>query len=140
MADAAATVAATDAGPMQRIEIVGERRRAHDAVFRAQVVAESMAPGTRIQELARQHGICGSLIYRWRREASPQVGSASAVQLVAVQVDEQRGAHRRPADAPATPANGAGTIEIEFSGGVRVRVSGEVSLPALRRVITALRG
>jgi hypothetical protein len=45
-ADVAATVAATDAGPMQRIEIVGERRRAHDAAFRTQVVAESMAPGT----------------------------------------------------------------------------------------------
>jgi transposase len=126
---------------MQRIEIVGERRRAHDAAFRGQVVAESMAPGTRIQELARRHGICASLIYRWRREAAPQVGSASAVQLVAVQVNEQRETHRQAAVPPVAAAReGFGKIEIELEGGVRVRVSGEVSLPALRRVIAALRG
>ena len=38
----AATVAATAAEPMQRIEIVGERRRRHDASYRALVVAESL--------------------------------------------------------------------------------------------------
>jgi len=36
MADVAATVAAADAGPMQRIEIVGERRRAR-AVLAADI-------------------------------------------------------------------------------------------------------
>ena len=75
----AATVAATSADAAPRIEIVGERRRAHDAAFRARMVAESLTPGARVQELARRHGICASLIYRWRREATPQVGAASAV-------------------------------------------------------------
>jgi len=51
-ASVAATVAAIDAASMQRIEIVGERRRAHDAAFRARVVAECMVLGTRVQELA----------------------------------------------------------------------------------------
>ena len=32
---------------MQRIEIVGERRRAHDAAFRARVVEECTVSGTR---------------------------------------------------------------------------------------------
>ena len=41
----------------------------------------------------------------------------------------------RQADARRT-----GTIEIEFAGGVRVRVDGDVGLAALRRVVTALRG
>jgi transposase len=59
----AATVAATE----PRIEIVGERRRAHDAQFRAQVVEASRRPGVSMRGLARQHGICVSLIYRWRR-------------------------------------------------------------------------
>jgi transposase len=61
----AATVAATE----QRIEIVGDRRRAHDAAFRAQVVQASLLPGSCVRELARRHGICVSLIYRWRRMA-----------------------------------------------------------------------
>lgn len=33
-----------------------------------------------------------------------------------------------------------GVIEIELDGGVRVRVDGDVSLAALRRVVAALRG
>ena len=68
----AATVAASAA----RIEIVGERRRVHDAAFRARVVAEALAPGARMRDLARRHGLCTSLIYRWRREAMPREGAA----------------------------------------------------------------
>jgi len=64
----AATVAASEA----RIEIVGEQRRVHDAAFRARVVEECLAPGARVQDLARRHGICTSLIYRWRRLALPK--------------------------------------------------------------------
>ena len=68
LASLAAPLAATPA----RIEIVGERRRVHDAAFRARVVAEALAPGARMQDLARRHGLCTSLIYRWRRGAMPR--------------------------------------------------------------------
>jgi len=140
-ANVAATVAATDAASMQRIEIVGERRRAHDAAFRARVVAECMVPGTRVQELARRHGICTSLIYRWRRVAAPQAGAGSAVRLVPVRVSEPRPTEKQSAPArPAVEAPRGGLIEIELSGGVRVRVHGDVSLAALQRVVTVLRG
>ena len=54
-----------------RIEIVGERRRAYAAEFRARLVAASLAPGAQVRELARRHGVCVSLIYRWRRSAAP---------------------------------------------------------------------
>ena len=60
LASEAATVAATGA----RIELVGERRRVHGAAFRARVVAEALAPGARMRDLARRHGLCTSLIYR----------------------------------------------------------------------------
>ena len=72
----AATVAATEA----RIEIVGERRRVHDAAFRARVVEECLAPGARMRDLSRRHGICISLIYRWRRSARPAETAGAAVQ------------------------------------------------------------
>jgi transposase len=134
-------VAATPAASVASIEIVGERRRAHDAAFRAHVLTEAMAPGIRISDLARRHGICASLIYRWRREMSPRVGAASAVQLVPVQVNAS-GVSRARASRPASeaPVSRSGVIEIELTGGVRIRVDGEVSLVALRRVVTALRG
>jgi len=76
LASGAATVAASEA----RIEIVGERRRAHDAEFRARVVEECSVPGARMRDLARRHGICTSLIYRWRRSATPQHPVMVAVQ------------------------------------------------------------
>ena len=62
-----------------RIEIVGERRRVHDAAFRARVVAECLAPGARVPDLARRHGVCTSLIYRWRRSALPKQTAVAAV-------------------------------------------------------------
>jgi hypothetical protein len=40
----AATVAATACEASERIEIVAERRRAHDDVFRAMVVADALRP------------------------------------------------------------------------------------------------
>ena len=139
--DEAANVAATVAAPVQRIEIVGERRRAHDAEFRARVVAEAQAAGARVQDVARRHGICSSLVYRWRRAASPQAGSGAAVQLVPVRITQPTAPEPRTPDPgssrPGLPRSGL--IEIEFEGGTRVRVDAEVSLAALRRVVTALR-
>ena len=71
---ALAKMAATVAASEPCIEIVSERRRAHDAAFRAQLVAASQLPGARVHELARQHGLCPSLIYRWRRAAAARRG------------------------------------------------------------------
>ena len=76
MSTEAATVAASEI----RIEIVGERRRVHDAAFRARVVEECCVPGARMRDLAGRHGICTSLIYRWRRSAVSQQPVVAAVQ------------------------------------------------------------
>jgi transposase len=136
----AATLAATVAARMPRIEIVSDRRRSHSADFRAAMVAQSLGPGIRIQELARRNGICASLIYRWRRE---QPVSAAAAQLVPVRIAAETASGTAPIPPPrAEPGmtGGSGSIEIELAGGVRVRVGEDVSLAALRRVIAALRG
>lgn len=142
-ADEAATVAAT----MQRIEIVSDRRCAHDPAFRARVVAESYVPGTQIRELAARHGICTSLVYRWRRERASAAGTGSALRLVPVcLVEEPRVTKTQqelprpaPAAAPRAAAKPA-SMEIEFPGGVRVRVDESVSQAALRRMVAVLRG
>ena len=146
-ADEAATVAAIQAASMQRIEIVSDRRRAHDPAFRARVVAESYVPGTQVRELAARHGICTSLVYRWRREHMAVAGSGSALRLVPVRlIEEQHAAETRqelprpaPPSAPRAAAKPA-SMEIEFPGGVRVRVDETVSQAALRRMVAVLRG
>ena len=76
LSDEAAIVAATEA----RIEIVGERRRAHGVEFRARVISECLVPGARMRDLARRYGICTSLIYRWRRSALLPESAVAAVQ------------------------------------------------------------
>ncbi len=125
--------AATVAAPTQRIEIVADRRRAHDEAFRREMVARSIDPNVRVRDLARQHGICASLIYRWRRE-QVEAGPGSEARLLPVQM-----APRSPVPVPSRTRS-SGSIEIELDGGVRVRVGDDVSLVALRRVMAALRG
>jgi len=137
----AATVAATRGEAMPRIEIVADRRRAHSAAFRADVVAEAVAPGARVQDVARSHGICRSLVYRWRRDAGADAADASAVRLFPVRIaDASAGtlAWTSPASRPAA-ARRAGSIEIELAGDVRVRVDETVNVVALRRVLSVLR-
>lgn len=139
----AATVAATDSETGPRIEIVGERRRAHDAAFRAMVVAESVQPGARIHDVARRHGICPSLVYRWRRLAGPETTGGSAVHLFPVRIAAAPGETPAISEGPpsrVTKPRRAGLIEIELSGGVRVSVDDGVSAAALRRVMSVLRG
>ena len=58
----AATEAAIVAASKRRIEIVGVRRPAYDAAFRARVVEASLALGMRARDLARRQDIYVSLI------------------------------------------------------------------------------
>jgi transposase len=100
-------------------------------------VARSLEPGVRVRDLDRQHGICASLIYRWRREQA-EVWVGSEARLLPVQMVSQEMASRRPPPAPLA-ARPSDSIEIELDGGVRLRVGDDVSLVALRRVMAALR-
>ena len=104
-------------------------------------VPASLAPGVRVEELARRYGICTSLIYRWRRSTSGPTLRAPAVRLVPVRVAEPRQTEPRAAVSRlAGEGKRPGLIEIELDNGIRVRVDADVSLAALRRVVAALRG
>jgi transposase len=135
-------VAATRGEAMPRIEIVGERRRAHTAEFRAHVVAESLAAGSRVQDVAERHGICPSLIYRWRRGIDPGTARGSSVRLLPVSLADAPDETEPSQPQPRRPVmeRGTGSIEIELAGDVRVRVDDTVSLATLRRVMSVLRG
>ena len=139
----AATVAATDDEARPRIEIVGDRRRAHGVAFRMMVVSEASEPGARVHEVAARHGICPSLVYRWRRHAGGSVENGSSVHLFPVRIAASEDGISRALMAQAEPTSKprrAGMIEIELSGGIRVNVDEGVSVAALRRVMSVLRG
>ncbi|HET6185049.1 MAG TPA: transposase [Acetobacteraceae bacterium] len=131
----AATVAATAADAVHRIEIVSGRRRRHDASFRALVVADSLVAGVQVREVAQRNGVCPSLVYRWRRMAGSAPETVTPG-FLPVRITEERVA--APPAAPVPPRVPS-VIEIELSNGARVRVDETVSLAALRRVLGALR-
>src|ERR1022692_4915309 len=131
----AATVAATVGEALPWIEIVSDRRRAHSAAFRANVVAEAMAPGARIHDIAERHGICASLVYRWRRTAGVSAAEVPAIRLFPVRIAAGDESSPPPPSAGAGAPRRTGSIEIEIGRDVRVRVEESLSVAALRRVM-----
>ena len=119
-----------------------ERRRRWRLEDKLRIIAETEQPGANVAEVARRHEISRSLIWNWRSQARRgrltraggstflpvKVASGSAASLIS------------PAPALAMPLASEGQIEISLPDGSRVRVGSDVSLAALRRVMSVLRG
>ena len=118
-----------------------ERRRRWSAEQKAGIVAEAKAPGVRVADVARRHGISRSLLYTWRRA----LARAALPDLVPVVVEAPDGsmAMAGPAQRGVTGDNATaepdGSIEIALAGEVRVTVRGRVDPQGLRAVLGALR-
>jgi transposase len=112
---------------MARFEVITgpERRRRWSAEQKRSIVAESLAPGAVVTEIARRAEICPGQIYRWRQEIG--VGHGFAQVLVAPVGDS--------AGCPAASA-----IEIEFAGKARVRIPASIPTGLAAAVVKALSG
>ena len=133
----------------QRIEVITgiERRRKWSEQEKAAIVAESLAEGAVVSEVARRHGLSPQQLFGWRasmRDAvKGPVPSSDAMPAFVPAILES--APPSPA-APALPAvagmRAAGRdpspIEIAL-GGVIVRVRGVVDVEALAAVLGAVR-
>jgi transposase len=137
-----------------RVEVLGrvERRRRFSVEEKLALLAEATAPGTNISAVARRHGLVPAQVYKWRRLAELGVigmpGASELPSFVAVEIAKDVAS--LPAPMPEDkPANGrevprrrrrkkAGLIEIELSGGRRVRVDRDVDAAALERVLDVL--
>ncbi|MGG5823094.1 transposase [Falsiroseomonas sp. HW251] len=109
----AGTGASTGAGTVasERVEIVTrvERRRSYSAEEKVRLVAEKLRPGKTVRTVSRRHGICTSLLHRWRRAARAEVPSRRTArpQLLPVRLVV-------PDAAPAQPKR-ASTARTELS-------------------------
>ena len=135
-------------------ELLGrvERRRRFSVEQKLAVLAEAMAPGANLSEVARRYGLVPAQVYKWRRLAELGVigvpGASELPSFVAVEItkDVPLLPSPVPEDKPATvdPAprrrrrRKPGLIEIELSGGRRVRVDRDVDAAALERVLEVL--
>jgi transposase len=126
-----------------------ERRRRWRPEDKVRILAETEEPGASVAEVARRHEISRSLIWNWRSQARrgrlcrTAVSAFLPVRVVNAPVmnapvmNAPVTSTARPASAP--PAN-EGWIEISLPDGSSVRVGNDVSLAALRRVMSVLRG
>ena len=111
--------------------IVADARRRWTRAEKQAIVAECGVDRASVSAVARKHNIATSLLFRWRRELGP-ARTAAEVKPAFVPV-------ALPAPVGSAVGDG-GVIEIELSGGRRMRVAGAVDVVALRRVIEVLDG
>lgn len=103
-----------------------ERRRRWSSTEKARIVAESLAPGVQVAEVARRHDMHANLLHHWRRQARQGAAAGRPVSFLPVAVAR-----------PDSSAGRSGRIEIEL-GGVVVRVDAAVDEAALGRVLRVL--
>ncbi len=132
---------------LRRIEVLtgAERRRKWSAEEKAEIVAESLAEGAVVSDVARRHGLSPQQLFGWRarlRDAGSVSGRSvdDTPAFVPAIVENEPPcpvASTLPA-AMGTASSAPASIEIAF-GGVIVRVRGEVDPRALTAVLKALR-
>jgi transposase len=136
------------------VELLGrvERRRRVSVEQKLAVLAEATAPGANMSEVARRHGLVPAQVYKWCRLAELGVigmpGASELPSFVAVEITKDVAPLPVPVvDDKAIVSSEvprrrrrkkAGFIEIELSGGRRVRVDRDVDAAALERVLDVL--
>ncbi len=120
------------------MDVLGvERRRRWSSDEKARLVAETLAPGARVSEVARRNEVAPSLLFTWRRQAWVQTPTAEPV-FLPVQVT----AEPRPASPSARSSKrqrkAPGTIAIDLGSGRRLTVGADVDAAALARVLDVL--
>ena len=110
---------------MSQVQIITgpERHRRWSEEQKQTLVAAAFAPGAVVVEVVRRADVSSTLLYRWRREFE---GAAPGLARVVL------------AGAPLAAANSsdsaAPVVEIDFGGGVRVRLAASVP-PALAAAV-----
>ncbi len=128
----------------RRVEVITgpERRRDWPDAEKIAIVAQALAPGVNVSEIARRHEINPQQLFgwrkRWRAEAEALIEAQRpcvAPMFAPIVVEETQSA---PAAMPAGAIAAAPTIEISM-GAVTVRVRGTVDAKTLAVVLKTLR-
>ena len=132
-------------GGYRRVEVLTGpgRRRRWSAESKAQVVAESLAPGARPSEVARRWQICPQQVFAWRREARAGLLALPAQVGVAVPPGPDFVPIRAEPALPPAPVSPSvlgspPVIEVEVAGAV-VRVLAGMDMALLTSVLRAVR-
>ncbi len=137
-----------DTSVVSKTDRLGRRtgpRRKYLVAEKLRILEETRRPGASIAEVARAHGINANVVFGWRRLGQRgllRAESAESTPLLPVKVESPTllptvKASCVPKAAPVSRERGV--IEIEFAGGIRLRLQGAVDALLLKRVLKALR-
>lgn len=116
---------------------MGKPRRSWSRAEKTAIVAESLAPGVRIKDVMRRHGISSGLFYTWRRALQAELGLSDAAQPFAMSAPASPPMQFMPlaitTEAPAT------TIEIAI-GRARMKITGAMDPASIAALVKALAG
>lgn len=128
----------THSAHVARLEVVdsGRRRRWSDEE-KLKIVLESLAAPRQVSATARRYGVARSQLLQWRRLFRPERNDSVETSgfVPAVVVPDCEAARSAQAGSAS-----AGTIEIEFASGARMRITGAVDPTALKAAVEALTG
>lgn len=135
---------------VQRIEVItgAGGRRTYSAEEKIRLVGEARGGRGAVAAVARRHGVCTSLLYRWRRQIKSGELSAEAPAFVPVRVLEAPppASIVTPVAAPSTPEPAApverrtALVEVVLANGRVLRVAEDIAPATLRRLVGALDG
>ena len=118
----------------ERAFAVVSTRRNWSRDDKQRIVGEASAPGASVSEVARRHGVAGSLLYRWRKEIAARKDHAKPV-FLPVSVELPPPPERA---SPEPTAVSVSLIEIVLNRGRVVRVGADVDTSKLAAIIAAL--
>jgi transposase len=118
----------------RRIDVIpgGAARRSWTPEAKARIIAESMAPGANVSEVARRNDMLPQQLYAWRREMKERMEAGERAAFVPAMVDEPRSP-----PSPIAPASGCAEIRIDLCG-MTIRVPDGVSADHIERVLLAV--
>jgi transposase len=147
----------TGSGPRAEVLTGPERRRRWSVDQKLAIVAELDRPGSSGAVVAQRYGISTGLLYTWRRQAhglrarsrslvpgfmpvvvAPEVEAAAAPDEVSKVFAPVVVPVIVPGRGEGAEMSAGGVMEIELSGGRRLRVDRHVDAEALRRVLAVL--
>ncbi|WP_376967650.1 transposase (plasmid) [Azospirillum sp. A26] len=131
---------------VQRIEVITGTggRRTYSPEEKIRLVGEAHGGRGAVAAVARRHGVCTSLISRWRRQLENEELSAEAPDFVPVHVLAAAPAGlpsavmTSPTSEPAPVERRAALVEVVLSNGRVLRVAEDIAPAMLRRLVGAL--
>lgn len=131
---------------MARLEIITGKERRHrwTQAEKARLVAEVLAPGAVVAQVARRHGVAESCLYAWRKQVQEGLAACGAESVgpsllpISVEPAVEPGrpaANLDPTSAPAPLARAT----ITLPDGTRLEIDATFPATAIDAVITALR-